>query len=180
MSATLEMVPYDSWVPGDIALDRIEALPWADQKTREKAINLTRGLVKSRELGLSSQVNLHFANLKRLAKKSVAESIRYALEDRGLVLTPKDRGWPSLTMEKPEEHDGIIPPDMLDLMGLIRKMIPIAQLRIGVPSWHTSDPYLIVGIPGGAWYKLGSWYSENSSHILVDASKVNLRELLGG
>ena len=175
MSATLQMVPYDSWVPGDIALDRIEALPWADQKTRDKATNLARGLVKSRELGLSSQVNLHFANLKRLAKKSVAESIRYALEDKGLVLEPQG----TEGAVKPEDYGSMIPPDMLDVMGLVQEMIPIAQFKIGAPQW-SRDPYLLVGIPGGKWYRLGSWYRGDTSHVLVDASKVNLRELLGG
>ena len=77
-----------------------------------------------------------------------------------------------------EKYGGVIPPDMLDLMGLISEMMPIAQLRIGVPSWRTRDPYLIVGIPGGAWYRLGSWYGEDKGHILIDAGKVDLRAML--
>jgi hypothetical protein len=174
MSATLQMVPYDSWVPENIALSKIEELPWSDSKTRDKAIGLARGLVKSRELGLSSQVNLHFANLKRLAKKSVAESIRHALEGKGLVLEPQS----TERAVSPEDYESMIPPDMLDMMGLVQEMIPIAQFKIGV-RW-SRDPYLLVGIPGGGWYRLGSWYRGDTSHVLVDAGKVNLRELLGG
>lgn len=174
MSATLQMVPYDSWVPESIALSKIEELPWSDQKTRDKAIGLARGLVNARELGLPSQVNLYFANLKRLAKKSVSESIRQAIEGTGIVLERTG----SETLEKVEECNSLIPPDMLSVMGLIQKMIPIAQFRVGT-TWRQRDPYLVVGIPGGAWYRVGSWYRPDQGHILMDVSKVDLERLLG-
>lgn len=176
MTTQLQMIPYDAMKPETIALDYIESLPWATKKTEEKAINLASGLVKARELGLASQVNLHFANLKRLAKKSVADSIRSALEQGGLVLEPQIVGGAS----KVEDYQHLIPTDMLDLMGLIREMIPIAQFRINTPYTRCNDPYLVVGIPGGGWWRVGSWYRPNRSHVLIDAGKVNLRELLQG
>jgi hypothetical protein len=172
MTEALELMQYDAWTPEEIVLKRVEALPWANEKTRGKAIDLARGIIRSLELGLPSQVNLYFANLKRLAKKSVADSIRNALQDVGLVLEPSDE-----TKVKVEDYEGMIPSDMLDVMALIEQMIPVAQFKIGVPCWRT-DPYLLVGIPGGAWYRLGSWYRGAKSHILVDAGKVDIRELL--
>jgi len=37
---SLELVPYDAWTPDKIALQEIESLPWANEKTRDKAVNL--------------------------------------------------------------------------------------------------------------------------------------------
>jgi len=136
-------------------------------------VNLAQGLIQSRELGLPSQVNLYFANLKRLAKKSVATSIHDALEGNGLVLSK-----PYETMVNVEDYERVIPTHMLNLMALVEKMIPVAQFKIGVPRWRR-DPYLIVGIPGGGWWQLGSWYRDDTSHVLIDASKVDLGKLLG-
>jgi len=170
----LQLVPYNAWVPENIVLEDIESLPWANDKIRDKATNLAQGLIQARDMELPSQVNLYFANLKRLAKKSVATSIRDALEDTGLVISPKSYE----TMVDVETYEGVIPTHMLNLMALVQEMIPIAQFRIGVPSWRR-DPYLLIGIPGGGWWRLGSWYRDDTSHVLIDASKIDLGRLLG-
>ena len=82
-------------------------------------------------------------------------------------------------MEKVEDHQGMMPADMLDVMALLRDMLPIEQFRVGVP-YHRSDPYLMIGIPGGGWYRVGSWDQPDACHVLIDASKVDFRQLLLG